>query len=324
MRALLEREFLFVAGKGGAGKTTVSAALALAAARHGKRVLVAMCNARERLSTLLEVDPIGPRNTPVLPGIEAVNMRPDVALEEYGMMVLRVRAVYRAVLENRVISAFVRGTPGVEAWTMLGKAYFHVHERLADGRPRYDLVVFDAPATGHALDMLRVPEVIREVAPPGLLRREAERALDMLRDSRRSAAVLVTLPEEMPVTETVELYRALARGPSGPRIPVGTVVINAVLPPLLHDVDPASLDAAARSAGPLSGLAAAGRWRASRERVQRAAIARLAAALDGVPRIELPHVFASRFGRAAVQALGARLVDTTQGGHDATGATFRP
>ncbi|HHH30223.1 MAG TPA: anion-transporting ATPase, partial [Polyangiaceae bacterium] len=119
MSALFDREFLFVAGKGGVGKTTVSAALALAAAKRGKRVLVAMCNTKERLSSLLDVQPIGPRNQPILENIDAVNMTPAVALEEYGMMVLKVRSVYKAVFENRFVSAVLRGTPGIEAWAML-------------------------------------------------------------------------------------------------------------------------------------------------------------------------------------------------------------
>ena len=113
MTSSLDKELLFVTGKGGVGKTTVSAALGIAAAKRGKRVLVAMCNAKERLSHLLEVDPIGPRNQPVGENLDAVNMTPVVALEEYGMMVLKVRSVYRAVFENRFVSAVLRGTPGI-------------------------------------------------------------------------------------------------------------------------------------------------------------------------------------------------------------------
>ncbi|MDB4972087.1 MAG: Arsenical pump-driving ATPase, partial [Myxococcaceae bacterium] len=209
MSDLFNLRFITVVGKGGVGKTTVSTALALAAARRGKRVLIAMCNAKERVSQFLEVGPIGAYNQPILPGIDAVNMVPKVALEEYGLMVLKVRALYRAIFENRLVAAFLRGTPGIEAWSMLGKAQFHAHETLPDGRPRYDLVILDSPATGHGLEMLRVPRVLLEVAPPGLLRREAERAWDLFTDPVRSGVMVVTLPEEMPVSESVELYDAL-------------------------------------------------------------------------------------------------------------------
>ena len=171
----LDKKFLFVVGKGGVGKTTVSAALALAAVKAGKRVLVAQCNAKDRMGRLLSVDPIGPQIRQVAPGLDAVNMEPQAALEEYGLMVLKVRALYKLVFENRFVSAFLRGTPGLEAWAMLGKAQHHALEQV-HGQDRYDLVIVDAPATGHGLDLLRVPKVIVHVAPPGLLRREAERA----------------------------------------------------------------------------------------------------------------------------------------------------
>ena len=175
MTDLLDRRMLFVVGKGGVGKTTVSAALALAAARRGKRVLVAMPNVQERLSHDFDVAPIGPEVVAVAPNIDAVNMTPQSALEEYGMMVLKVRALYNAIFGSKFVKAFLHGTPGIDAWAMLGKAFFHASP--PSGEPAYDLVIFDAPATGHALDMLRVPFVIHDVAPPGLLRREADREL---------------------------------------------------------------------------------------------------------------------------------------------------
>jgi len=154
--SLLGHRFLFVVGKGGVGKTTVGAAIALAAASKGKRVLLAMCNAKERVSAILGVPPVGAHNVTVMPNLDVVNMMPREALEEYGLMVLRSRTLFKAVFESNVVSALLRGTPGIEAWSMLGKAYFHTKETLRDGRPRYDLVIVDAPATGHGLEMRRV------------------------------------------------------------------------------------------------------------------------------------------------------------------------
>ncbi len=274
MSSLFDLDFVFVVGKGGVGKTTVSAALALAAARRGKRVLVAMCNAKERLSYLLEVDPIGPRNQPVLPGIEAVNMVPEVALAEYGLMVLKVKSLYSAIFENRIVAAFLRGTPGIEAWSMLGKAYFHTKE-IVDKRRRYDLVILDAPSTGHGLDMLRVPQVIVDVAPPGLLRREAESALSLFRDPERAGVVLVTIAEDMPVNESIELHAAIT-GELG--LPVAKIVINGVLPRLFEPAERemfVALDARLAEASALHPLALASRARVVRERLQEESIERL-------------------------------------------------
>src|SRR5438046_8985628 len=88
---------------------------------------------------------------------------------------------------------------------MLGKAWFHTTEKLKNDKWAYDVVLLDAPATGHGLDMLRVPKVILDVVPPGVLRRDAETAWAMFRDRKQSGVVVVTLPEEMPTTETIEL-----------------------------------------------------------------------------------------------------------------------
>jgi len=299
---LFDLDFVFVVGKGGVGKTTTSAALALAAARRGRRVLVAMCNSKERLSYLLEVEPIGPHNQPVLDNVDAVNMAPKYALEEYGMMILKVRSLYRAIFENRIVAAFLRGTPGLEAWSMLGKAFFHTKDTDEAGQRRYDMVILDAPATGHGLDMLRVPQVIVDVAPPGLLRREAEDALALFRDPARSGVVIVTLPEDMPTNETLELHATLT---SELRMPVQRLVVNGVVPPLFEDAEREVFEGLPGRLGPgspFASLAAAGRARSLRERVQRESIDRLEATIRA-PRVELPLLFVPEFRRSAVEAL---------------------
>jgi anion-transporting ArsA/GET3 family ATPase len=301
--ALLDHSFLFVVGKGGVGKTTVAAALALAAVRKGKRVLVAMTNAKERLSHLLEVDSIGPTNQAIAPNLDAVNMVPQHALEEYGLMVLKSRTLQRAIFENRVVSGLLRGTPGMEAWAMLGKAFFHTKEVGADGKKRYDLVIVDSPATGHGLDMLRVPRVIVDVAPPGLLRREAEEALALFRDSARSGVVLVTLPEDMPVNETIDLHAALR---DELQMPVQALVVNQLLPRLFQPAERApvaALGASVAMESPLHGVALAGRQRAIREEVQEQSLAKLVQALPRLPRATLPMLFSPVFRREAIESL---------------------
>lgn len=302
MPDLFNLRFIAVVGKGGVGKSTVSTALALAAARRGKRVLIAMCNTKERVSQFLEVAPIGAYNQPVLPGIDAVNMVPKVALEEYGMMVLKVRALYRAIFENRLVAAFLHGTPGIEAWSMLGKAQFHVYETLPDGRPRYDLVILDSPATGHGLEMMRVPRVLLDVAPPGLLRREAERAWELFTDPVRSGVLVVTLPEEMPVSESVELYDAL-RVELG--LPVVGIVVNGMIEQLFDANDSAWIE---RVAGEVPesdlvyNLLRAGRRRTLRERVQTESLARIAQSFI-LPRYELLQLMVSELKRSGIEQL---------------------
>src|SRR5262245_165783 len=294
--------FIIVVGKGGVGKTSVSAALAISLARRGRRVLLAMCNAKERLSHLMGVAAIGPQIRAIAPGIDAVNMEPDAALEEYGMMVLKVRALYKLIFENRLVAGFLRGTPGIEAWAMLGKAQYHAFETLPDGRPRYDTVIVDAPATGHGLELLRVPKVILDVVPPGLLRREAERAWGLFRDPTRAGVLIVTMPEELPTNEAIELYGAL-RGELDQ--PVCGLVMNMVLPRLFeggYGEALTSLHGSTPADAPYGPLLGASWTRYLREQTQAECIERLLGAIP-VLRYQLPQLFSPEFRRKELESL---------------------
>jgi anion-transporting ArsA/GET3 family ATPase len=305
MSTLSDRRFLIVTGKGGVGKTTVSAAQALAIAAKGKRVLVAMCNARERLSVMLGSDLIGSDAMSVAPNIWAVNMDPEKALEEYGVLMLHSRALYKTLFDNRYVRSFLAAVPGMHEWAMLGKAWWHTTEKRPDGSWMYDVVILDAPATGHGLDMLRVPKVIMDVVPPGLLRRDAERAVEMFRDPKTCAVVLVTIPEEMPTSETIELARALVTELS---LPIGEIVVNAVLPPLFSKEERAALDAVADVEAPSRGQAAvlAGKARSMRERVQSESLARLSRELPVKP-VFLPLLFEDAARPDAIRDLAKRM-----------------
>ena len=298
------KRFLIVTGKGGVGKTTVCAAEAVALAQKGKRVLVCMCHAKDRLSTMFGSDPIGPEVMPVSPNIWAVNIDPTRALEEYGAMTLKSRALFKLLFDNKYVRTFFRAVPGMQEWTMLGKAWWHTTETREDGSPLYDVVILDAPATGHGLDMLRVPKVILDVVPPGLLRRDAERAWALFQDPATCAVVLVTLPEEMPTTETIELARALQ---SELNLPIGKIVVNGVLPPLFSKQERATLEATDPS-GPTKADAAiaAGRSRALREQVQSASLHRLSQELP-VPPSFLPQLFEDAAQPKAIRDLAKRL-----------------
>jgi anion-transporting ArsA/GET3 family ATPase len=306
-----DRRFIFVTGKGGVGKTTVSAALARALAGRGKRVLIAMCNAKERVSSMFASPPVGPDIVTVAPGIWAVNIEPEHAFEEYGRMVLKVPGLYRVVFHNKYIRSFLPAVPGLSEWAMLGKAWFHTTEVDEQGRPRFDVVLLDAPATGHGLDMLRVPKVIVEIVPPGILRRDAELAWKMFTDPRQTAVLVVSLPEELPVTETLELVAAID---DDLRLPLGALVVNGVLPVLFSEAEARALSTALDAeagdpAGPSTpareGVAAAAR-RAVEERSQAASLARLAGGTD-LPRILLPYLFEDAATPAAIERLSAQF-----------------
>jgi anion-transporting ArsA/GET3 family ATPase len=305
MTPLDHRRFLFVTGKGGTGKTTVTAALAHVLALRGKRVLLTVCEPKERISALLGVPPLGPTITAVLPNIFAVKINPEAAMREYGEMILKSRTVSEAVFGSKYVRGFFAAVPGLYQWAMLGKAWYHASERLPDGSPRFDVVLFDAPATGHGLDMLRVPKIIVDVVPPGLLRRDAERAWAMFRNPRESGVVIVALPEDMPANESVELAAAVT-GELG--LPIAKVIVNQVIELVLDEAERAALSGA-RGLDPLDpgdqGLAVAAR-RAETERAQEASMTKLRNGI-AAPLVTLPRLLTDPSTPGAISGLAELL-----------------
>ena len=226
-RSLFQRRFLILSGKGGVGRTTVAAALARAAVHAGKRVLVAQMDSPERLGRLLgHAGGIGSEVTTVSEGLDAVNMTTKAAMRQYGLMVLRYETLYKTMFENKAVQGFLAAVPGLDAYAMLGKAWWHTSE-LSDGRPRYDLVILDGPASGHTATMLRIPQAITEAMPKGPLAKDAVAMNALFRDPARTAFVIVTLAEDLPARETSELARTARESL---KLPLGPLVVNG-LPP---------------------------------------------------------------------------------------------
>jgi anion-transporting ArsA/GET3 family ATPase len=314
--ALGKRRFLFVTGKGGVGKTTFCAALATALAARDKRVLIAMCNTKERLSALIGSRPIGDQIERIGDSVWAVNMVPETAMTEYGELILRSRAVTKALFSNQYVQAFFRAVPGMHEWAMLGKAWYHTTETDSAGRNRFDVVLLDAPATGHGLDMLRVPRVILDVVPPGVLRRDAERAWEMFQDPSRSGVVVVTIPEELPVTETVELVSALRKELN---LPLLEIIVNQVLTPLFSAAERQVLskqeplldvNAPLSSPPPERAAVIAAARRAVREEVEFESMKRLSASIVA-HMAWLPFLFDDASTKRGTELLATHLLQPT-------------
>src|SRR3954463_11551008 len=158
MPSLLDRRLVVVTGKGGTGKSTISAALALAAAKRGKRVLVCEVVAKERVADFFGRPPSGTKLRELAPNLYSVHVRPREAMREYALMTLKSETLYRLAFENAAARYFLAAAPSLAEIVMLGKVWWHAAHDMDRGRPRWDLVVLDAPATGHGLTFLAVPE----------------------------------------------------------------------------------------------------------------------------------------------------------------------
>ena len=224
LEALDGRRVLFVVGKGGVGKSTVATALAVVLRGAGKRVLLAQMEPSRRLARVPRHRRRREGIVEALPNLCVLTVDGESALSEYLGLVLPVRRVQRMVVESKLYHHFVAAAPGLKELMTVGKIWYE-EQLVAKGRPKWDVIVVDAPATGHVLQYLRMPSAAAEAFGPGLVRREAQKVMELLCDPVRTAVCPVTTAEEMPVNETAEMYQQLRERL---RMPLGVLFVNRV------------------------------------------------------------------------------------------------
>ncbi|MGC8626360.1 MAG: hypothetical protein ACP5VR_02200 [Acidimicrobiales bacterium] len=334
---LLQSRVIIVTGKGGTGKTTISGILANLAARAGLRALVVQVGERSgadseptageapapsQLARLFGHEKaVGWEPTLLLSlpnggKVEARDLRPDVALVEY-LHLHGMRRLSRRLVASGALDVVATAIPGMPDLLVLGKLK-QMERAAAAGQPGApDLIILDAPAAGHAVRFLQSPRGLLEAATAGPVHAQAEDVVEMLSDPSRCQVMIVTLPEETPVSETIETAY-LIEDSVGVRL--APVIVNARLPqlPLPDQLDPQALGALAVQSGleldeeELASLCAAGRLRARRQAAQAEQVARLAKVLP-LPQLELPFCFSAALGPGELAALTDALAQGISG-----------
>ena len=306
MPGLLDKRLVFVTGKGGVGKSTVAAALGLAAARRGRRAIVAEVAYQDRIARAFDGEDSHFREVELGDGLWTISIDPRHALEEYLRMQLPVRALADLLGGSRMFQYFAVATPGMSELVTMGKVWeLAQHPRRVKGASPYDVVIVDAPATGHGIALLRTPRTFADIARVGPIAHQGRTIAATLSDRDHTGVLAVALPEEMPVNETLMLRDDLERELD---MHLDEVVVNGLYPERFAPAQADTLSRALDTAGtPLQRAALRAALSAHRRaRSQREQVARLEEA-TGRQAAELPFLFEPELGRAQFDALSRML-----------------
>jgi anion-transporting ArsA/GET3 family ATPase len=300
---LFQKRLLFVTGKGGVGKSTAAIALGLVAARQGLRTIVAELASQEHAQHAFERNGGGFHELRLAEHLFTISIDPQHAMEEY--LQVKVGPLGHALSSSRLFSAFAMATPGMRDLLSIGKVWeLAQFERRTRGGAPYDLVIVDAPASGHGLALLRTPATFANIARVGPIAHQAGTIAETIADRDVTGVVAVATAEEMPVNETIALSRSLLED----GLELDAVIVNGLYPPRFRDEEMEQLASAlkrVRSARSRSALRAAMSEHA-RVRSQQSQRDRLTAEANGRV-VNLPYVFAEELGREQLDTLAEAL-----------------
>jgi anion-transporting ArsA/GET3 family ATPase len=244
---LFEKRAILVTGKGGVGRTTVVAALAMAAARSGKRVLIAeMGEPEEDLAALgrlfgrqtLPADPV-----PLARNLDGVMLWSRKGHERFLRMVLPIAALVRAALRSKALRRMLDAAPSLNELGVFYHMLTLARETRPGGGPAWDVIIVDLPATGHALGLATLPDRIHQIIPTGPIARAIAQGKEVFFNAEHAAMIVVTLPETLPVTECLELLEGVRETD----MPIGGVIVNKVVGDGFTADEREALDALVRS-----------------------------------------------------------------------------
>jgi anion-transporting ArsA/GET3 family ATPase len=311
--SLLDRKLLFVTGKGGVGKTTVAAALALLAAERGKKTLVCEVDAKGNLADFYETGPTRFEEREIQPKLWAMSMDTEASLKQYLSLQLKLPLVSRIGPLARMFDFVATAAPGVKEIVTVGKLVWEVKEG------HYDLVVVDAAPTGHIVGQLAAPQSINQLVQVGLVRQQTGWMLEILGDPSMTGLIIVATPEEMPVSETIDLTH---RVKDETNVDLAAIVVNRVLPELFGRGEEEVFDRLDQPdaieilndvlGGPVQPLFDGARMAVTLRRTRTEHLERLRANVPpAVPLLYVPYLFVRSHGlrstRMVAEALSAEL-----------------
>ena len=297
----------FFVGKGGVGKSSVAGAFALALAHSGQRTLMVEFGSAAGLARLFgKQDTSSGTVVEVEPGLYLQSVDGRAALAEYLGLVVPIGRLLKTVLDSSIYRSFVDAAPGLKELMAMGKVWYEVEKKDEAGRPVWDRVVVDCGASGQSLEYLSMPATGVATFSSGLVRRESRRIDQLIRDPAQTAVHVVTVAEEMPLTEATEVVAKL-KGPLG--LPLGRVFANRCRGP----VPPGATDGLARladldvdAAGVIAGMSQACRQALLWQDLQEQGLGRFSET-TGVPVLRLPLLGRQEFGRAQLSELAAAI-----------------
>lgn len=243
---ILEKRLIFVTGKGGVGKSTVAMTLGLAAARRGKRVIVAELAGNDESQRAFGLP--GDRHfveVRLAKDLFTISIDPQSAMDEY-MRVKLPGPTGAALSQSKLFSAFAMATPGMQELLSMGKVWeLSQLERRTPEADGYDIVILDAPASGHGVGILRTPRMFAELAKVGPIANQSTRIAKTIADRSFTGIVAVTTPEEMPVNEIFQVREELAQD----RLGLDAIVVNGRYPDRFDDADMKLLNRALTQGG---------------------------------------------------------------------------
>ena len=302
---LFDKRILFVTGKGGVGKTSISLAMGIAAAAEGRRTIVCEVASQESAGSLFGRGRVGFNETRLRKDLFAISIDPDEAIREYLEVQLPVRAMGDLLYRSRIFNYLAAATPGLREMVTVGKIWeLALSERKTRDAKPYDLVIVDSPATGHGLGLLQTPRTFAEIARRGPMAHQAGVIDRTLRNPKRAGVVIVALPEEMPVNESATLEDELIDKVG---IAVDRIYMNGLYPERFDAGEQQALTAALEGdPGAAAPALAAALDESRRAGAHREQLARLGK-LTRTDISELPFVFSPKLGIDGLETLAAGI-----------------